>query len=186
MFVSRNTFCARKNKYLIPKIYCVPGNIFNYILCHRNIFNLPGFLFYCPDFSFCSPKTFLCSTEIEVYPPEFYLLPRKYLVHPIYFVSHALIFFDSSHFGQAVMPWLLNDPDPAASALYTEFQTQAFSDILLNSTNDNTPRKHTTTVAAGDDEGRLLAWKTAQETSTGHGNTSWLVFFLVAFFTLLI
>ena len=86
-------------------------------------------------------------------------------------------FFISIRFRKAAMPWLLNDPKPAASALYMEFQTQAFSDILLNSTNDNTPRKHTTTVAAGDDEGRLLAWKTAQETSKGHGNTSWLGLF---------
>ena len=98
-----------------PDLYFCSKNIFicpwNYSLCHRNIFNLPGFLFHCLDFSFCSPKTFLCSAEIEVYPPEFYLLPQKYLVHPIYFVSHARIFFDSGHFGQAVMPWLLNDPD---------------------------------------------------------------------------
>ena len=157
-------FSTTPDLYFCSKIIFVCPR--NYILCHRNIFNLPGFFFHCPDFNFCSPKTFLCSAEIDMYPPEFYLLPRKYLVHPIYCVTCA-DFFDSGHFGKAMMPWLLNDLKPAASALYTEFQTQAFSDILLNSTNDNTMKIH-------HDGGRRVGhWhgKTAQETSTGHGNS---------------
>ena len=38
--------CAEKKKYLIPKIYCVPGNIFN----------SPGFIFLLQKYFYLSPK----------------------------------------------------------------------------------------------------------------------------------
>jgi len=93
-----------------PEICFCSENIFicprKYILCAEIFSTPPDFCFLLPEniFMFCGN----CWTS-----PEFYSLPRKYLVHPIFFVSHARIFcfhariFYFSHFGQALMPWLV-------------------------------------------------------------------------------
>ena len=71
VFVRRNIFCARKYKYLLPKIYCVPGNIFN----------SPGFIFLLQNHFFVLEIIF-CATEIFSTSPDFCFTARILVFAP--------------------------------------------------------------------------------------------------------